>query len=177
VTAARRCSPRLLVDQLEATGGQIVEFWQAVDLDALGDPVTWVGPGPVPIWMDAARDFSEYWTHHQQICDALGRTGLRDPEYLGVGSALQVEVTGPGGGRWSCIRSPDRWVLQRRSHPRPAARLRLDPDIAWRLCTRGVTPETTAGHAHVDGDQRLASAALQIVSIIWTPPAAEASTS
>lgn len=119
MTAARPISPRLLVDQLSIIGSQVVEFWQTVDLDALGDPVTWAGPEPAPVWLDAARDFTEYWTHHQQICDALGRTGLNEPEYLGPvldtlmralphtlqgvmaseGTGVQVIVTGPGGAR------------------------------------------------------------------------------
>lgn len=188
VTAARRISPRMLVEQLSTTGNQIVRFWQTVDLDALGGPVSWAGPEPVPVWLDAARDFTEYWTHHQQICDALEQTGLNDPEYLGPvldtfmralphtlrgvtapeGTSIQVIVTGPSGGQWICTRAPDRWRLQSQPHPQPAARLELDADTAWRLCTRGITPEHAAEHAHIDGDHHLATAALQIVSIIWS---------
>jgi hypothetical protein len=52
-----------------------------VDPDALGEAVSWAGPGPAPTWLDAARDFSEYWTHHQQICDATGQPGLMSPGY------------------------------------------------------------------------------------------------
>jgi len=68
------------------------------------------------------------------------------------------------------IRSPGRWRLQRGPHPRPAARVGLDADTTWRLCTRGVSPEQAAGNARIDGDEHLATAALQIVSIIWAPP-------
>jgi len=50
------------------------------------------------------------------------------------------------------------------------ARAELDADTAWRLCTRGITPGQAAGHARIDGDQNLVAAALQIVSIIWSPP-------
>ena len=192
VIAARRISPRLLIEQLTIIGNQVVEFWQTVDPDALGARVSWAGPGPAPVWLDAARDFSEYWTHHQQICDATGRAGLTGPEYLGPvldtfmralphtlravtapeGTGIQVIVTGLGGGQWTCVRGPDRWRLQRQADPRPAARLELDADTAWRLCTRGITPERAAERARVDGDQHLAAAALQIVSIIWSPPPA-----
>jgi hypothetical protein len=42
------------------------------------------------------------------------------------------------------------------------------------LCTRGITPGQAAGRARIDGDQNLASTVLQIVSIIWSPPAPEA---
>jgi uncharacterized protein (TIGR03083 family) len=192
VTAARRISPRLLIEQLSTTANQIADFWQTVDPDVLGEPVSWAGPGPAPGWLDAAREFSEYWTHHQQICDATGSAGLTGPEYLGPvidtfmralphtlrnlaageGTAFQMTVTGPGGGQWTCIRGADRWRLQRQSHPHPAARVELDVDTAWRLCTRGVTPESAARLADIDGDKQLATAALQIVSIIWSPPPA-----
>jgi uncharacterized protein (TIGR03083 family) len=190
VAAARRISPRQLIDQLQVTGDQVAEFWQAVDPDALGEAVSWAGPGPAPAWLDAARDFSEYWTHHQQICDATGQPGLMSPGYAvpvidtfmralphtlrdvtaAVGTALQMTVTGPGAGEWACTRDADRWSLHHQPHPKPAARVELDTDTAWRLCTRGITPQHAAGHARIHGDQHLATAALQIVSIIWSPP-------
>jgi len=86
------------------------------------------------------------------------------------GTAVQVTVTGPGGGKWSCTRGPDRWGLQRQPHPQPAARVELDADTTWRLCTRGIAPGHAAEHARIDGDRHLATAALQIVAIIWSPP-------
>jgi uncharacterized protein (TIGR03083 family) len=190
VVTARRISPPLLIDLLSTVGEQIVRFWQTVDLDALGARVRWAGPGPCPFWLDTARDFSEYWTHHQQVCDATGRTGLTDPEYVGPvldtflralphtlrdvtapeGTVIEVLATGPGGGTWTCIRESERWKLQHQSFPAPNARIELSADTTWRLCTRGITPEQAAAHAHIRGDQDLATAALQIVSIMWTPP-------
>jgi uncharacterized protein (TIGR03083 family) len=190
VTAARRISPPLLIDLLSSAGDQSAEFWQTVDLGALGEAVSWAGPGPAPVWLDAAREFSEYWTHHQQICEATGQAGLAVPDYLGPvldtfmralphtlrhvtaadGTALQMTVTEPGGGQWACVRGPDRWRLQRQPHPHPAARVELDADTTWRLCTRGITPGQATASARIGGDEHLAAAALQIVSIVWSPP-------
>jgi hypothetical protein len=79
-------------------------------------------------------------------------------------------VTGPGGGTWTCARGPDRWRLHRQPHPRPTASLELDADTTWRLCTRGITPTQAAERARIHGDRHLATAALQVVSIIWSPP-------
>ncbi|GAA3746950.1 maleylpyruvate isomerase family mycothiol-dependent enzyme [Plantactinospora mayteni] len=191
VTAARRLSPPMLIELLSTFGDEIVRFWQTIDLDTLGGSVRWAGPEAAPYWLDVAREYTEYWTHQQQICDALSRPGLTDEHYLGPvvdtflralphtlretnaadDSSLQVVVTGPGGGTWTCVRGSDRWRLQRRPHSRPTATLALDADTTWRLCTRGITPEQAAEHARIDGDERLATAALQIVSIIWSPPA------
>ncbi|MFI7639562.1 maleylpyruvate isomerase family mycothiol-dependent enzyme [Nonomuraea sp. NPDC049400] len=194
VTAARRISPPMLIELLSAMGNQIVEFWQTVDLDTLGGPVRWAGPEPVPYWLDVAREYTEYWTHHQQICDATGRTGLTGPHYLGPvldtflralphtlrdvtapeGTTVQVNVTGPSGGVWTCTHGSDRWRLRPRAHQQPTVNLYLDVDTAWRLCTRGITPAQAVERTHIDGDRQLATAALQIVSIIWSPPKPEA---
>ncbi|MCI0690100.1 MAG: hypothetical protein L0Y54_23115, partial [Sporichthyaceae bacterium] len=66
-----------------------------------------------------------------------------------------------------------RWSLHRRACSHPNARLDFNADTAWRLCTRGISPDQAARHARIAGDQQLATAALQIVSIIWSPrPAA-----
>jgi uncharacterized protein (TIGR03083 family) len=190
VTATRRISPRLLTDLLSSVGEQVVAFWQTVHMDAPGEPVSWADPGPAPVWLDAARDFSEYWTHQQQICDATGRPGLTDPEFMApvldtflralphtlrdvdaaAGTAVRVTVTGPSGSQWTCVRDAERWRLDHPPVPRPAVSIELDPDTAWRLCTRGISPSRAADLAQIDGDARLALAALQIVSIIWTPP-------
>jgi len=64
---------------------------------------------------------------------------------------------------------PGRLETAARAHPRPTAQVELDQDTAWRLCTRGITPGQAA-----DGDRQLAAAALQIVSIIWSPPGSDA---
>jgi uncharacterized protein (TIGR03083 family) len=189
VTAARRMSPRLLADLLSQVGEQVVAFWQTVDVDAMGEPVSWADPGPAPVWLDAARDFSEYWTHEQQICDATSRHGRDDPGFLApvldtfmralpytlrdvdvpAGTAVLVTATGPCGGDWTCTRDAERWRLDAAPVPRPAASVEFDADTAWRLCTRGITPEQAAKRARIDGDAQLAAATLRIVSIIWTP--------
>ncbi len=137
VIATRNISPPMLIELLSTFGNQIVQFWQTIDLDILGGPVRWAGPDPHPYWLDVAREYTEYWTHQQQICNATGRIGLTAPYYLGPvidtflralphtlhditaapGTAVQVIVTGPGGGTWTCVRSPERWRLQHQPHP------------------------------------------------------------
>ncbi|MFI0373312.1 maleylpyruvate isomerase family mycothiol-dependent enzyme [Actinomadura sp. 1N219] len=184
VTDARRLSPILLVDLLSSVGDQVVEFWQTVDMDAVGGSVSWAGPDSHPVWLDAARDFSEYWTHHQQICDATGRPGLTEPRYLEPvldtfmralphtmrdipapeGTVVQMVITGFGG--WACVRGGERWELRRETGGTPDALIEIDSDKAWRLCTRGITPARAIERSRIEGDRALGEAALQIVSII-----------
>lgn len=61
----------------------------------------------------------------------------------------------------------DRWSLAEPDAERPTAVVHLDAETAWRLCTRGIHPETALSLAGIDGDHSLAEAACRIVSIIY----------
>jgi uncharacterized protein (TIGR03083 family) len=185
VLAAKRLSPPLLAGLLDWTGQRIARFWYEQDLDRLGEPVSWAGPGPAPVWLDAARDFSEYWLHRQQIRDALGLTddSPHDVRHLvfdtlvrglpyalsgrvaPAGTALVVTLTGPGGGDWTALSTPDAWRLTvGAADSQPAARAVLTGDTAWRLWTRGVEPD--GAPVSIEGDRSLAAAVLELISII-----------
>lgn len=74
-------SPRLLVDLLETTSPRVLDLWRTTDLDATGSRCRG-RPQPVPVWLDCARDFTEYWVHRQQVEEATGRTGDEDTTAL-----------------------------------------------------------------------------------------------
>jgi hypothetical protein len=46
------------------------------------------------------------------------------------------------------------------------ATLTVDQDVAWRLFTRGIAAAQARPSVSLDGDQRLAAAALDMVAII-----------
>jgi uncharacterized protein (TIGR03083 family) len=185
VRATRRISPPVLIDMLEVTTPQVLDLWRAVDLDATGEPVSWAGPDPAPVWLDCARDFTEYWVHQQQIRDATGRpapgepavvrtvldtflrampytlAGLRRP----AGSALTVVVGGPAGGRWSWRSDGERWWPSDQDHDHTTT-LEIAAELLWRLCVRMVEPGEAQERVTATGDHELVGAALRIVSII-----------
>jgi hypothetical protein len=154
VTAACRISPALLTDLLAVVGDQLLDFWHRVDIDAIREAT--VHPGLTqPEYLGPVLD-----TFLRALPHTLRNAAATD------GAALEFMVTGPAGGTWTCIRNHGRWKLDRRARPRPDARVELEADTTWRLCTRGLTPAQAASKAHTEGDERLAMAALQIVSII-----------
>jgi uncharacterized protein (TIGR03083 family) len=185
VRAARRVSPRLLLDLLDLTSPQVLALWRDIDLDAMTEPVTWAGPGPAPVWLDCARDFTEYWIHQQQIRDVTGRTDDSDPAVMHLvldtflrampqtlagydrpeGTTLDVAVTGAGGGQWSWQRQGGLWLPVDDADGSTLMTFR-DAEVLWRLCTRLIEPDEARRHVTVVGDQALADAALRIVSII-----------
>lgn len=189
VAAARGVSPRLLIDLLAHLGPQLDQLWSELNLASLGGDVSWVLPDqPAPVWLDVAREFTEFWVHQQQIRDAVAQPGAREPKVLGavvdtlvrslpralaatsagLGTAvtLTVEITQDIRITWTASKDDRGWRLERQTHPLPAAHIGMDADTFWRLTTRGLGPSDARSRSNLDGDSRLADAALQLISII-----------
>jgi uncharacterized protein (TIGR03083 family) len=185
VAAARCLSTRQLVELLTLTGGQVARMWQQQDLQADGTAVSWAGLDASPVWLDAAREFTEYWTHQQQVRDATSRPGLTGREFLApvletflralpftlrdadaaLGAQVQVTITGDAPMRWVATREGRGWWLDRGAAARPLALIEADGDTIWRLCTRGITPQAAWARVRVHGDLALAGQVLEMVSI------------
>lgn len=154
VRAARRISPRLLIEFLDVTGPQLAKLF--VSLDPRGPaffPVAWADELESENWFDIGREYTEQWHHQAQIRDAVGAPLLLDREWLhpvlalsmegfrrlfkelpsAQGTALVVHVTGDAGGTWSVVSGVEGWSVFDGEHPAPAARARCDGDTAWRL--------------------------------------------
>ncbi len=186
VEATRRLSPRLLCELLAFTDPAVVAYYRSLDLDALGEPVSWAGPQPAPVWLDVAREYTERWVHQQQIRDALQRPGLKEPRYVApvlaafvhglppalstvaapAGTRVRLVVSGPAGGVWLALRPGDAWVLGQDEEGTAAATVTLDQETAWRLFTKGITRDVALQHARLEGDRSLADRMLDTVSII-----------
>lgn len=186
VVTARRISPRVLCDLLALAGDTAARYFAGLDLTATGGVVWWAGPDPAPVWLDVAREYTERWVHQQQIRDAVGRPGLKDPRYLGPvleafvhalpralqsveapdGTAVRLVVTGEAGGRWVAVRDGERWALGEDTGQDAAATVTLDQDVAWRLWTRGITIDDARPPIRTEGDPELAARMLEMVSIM-----------
>ncbi|MCK7628244.1 maleylpyruvate isomerase family mycothiol-dependent enzyme [Streptomyces sp. RS10V-4] len=187
VDAYRRVSPAALTDTLDLIGGQAARFFEATNPDSPSLGVSWAGIDPAPMWLDSARDFTEFWTHRQQIRHAVGQATDPDLRFLSVvldtfmralphtlrevtapvGTQVQVAIDGPAGGTWTVTATRERWSLAKPDAESPAALVRLDAETAWRLCTRGIQPDAAVARALINGDRELAEAACQIVSIVY----------
>ncbi|MFF4276818.1 maleylpyruvate isomerase family mycothiol-dependent enzyme [Streptomyces sp. NPDC001536] len=180
-------SPADLIEALELAGTQVTRQFEGTDLDATGLGVSWAGADPAPKWLDVAREFTEYWTHRQQIRHAIGLDTDQESKALSTvldtfmralprtlrctpapaGTQLQVAIDEPAIGTWTVTATADRWSLAETPTGRPTASVRLDPETAWRLCTRSIDPGTALARARISGDRQLAEAACQIVSIVY----------
>jgi uncharacterized protein (TIGR03083 family) len=186
LTAAQRISPPLLVDLLRFVGEQTNAFFVSLNPFALGDPVSWAGPDPAPVWLDLTREYTERWHHQQHIRDALGKPGLKEPRFFAPildafvralphtyrdisapeGTLITLSIMGDLGGQWSIWQEGKRWVFYVGTEQTPAAKITIDQEHAWRLFTKGLGASQVCARTSLSGDEILGAQVFQMVSII-----------
>jgi hypothetical protein len=81
-------------------------------------------------------------------------------------ASVTLTITGDSGGRWSALREEGKWRLYAGAPEKPDSEVKIDQEIAWRLFTRGLSPDAAEEQVVVAGDRALGSAVLNMVSII-----------
>jgi uncharacterized protein (TIGR03083 family) len=192
-TAARRLSPRVLVDMLERADAELASLFAGLDPHGAAIfPVAWAGEERSENWFDVARDYTEKWHHTAQIFDAVGHPStiytprLMRPclatfmralpfAYRDVAApdatSLVVEITGAAGGRWQLVRSSCGWRLHSEggASGSVAATVTLDADTAWRLFTKRRTIDAARREfpdVVIEGDAKLGEPVLTMVSVM-----------
>jgi uncharacterized protein (TIGR03083 family) len=186
VTATRRLSPRVVCDLLRVSSPQVIAHFHSLDLSALGNPVSWAGPGPAPVWLDVAREYTERWHHQQQLREAVGAPGLTDPYYLkpvfetfvhalprayhdlpaSAGTCVMLTISGGAGQTWCVYRDEQRWQLAVGQPIRADSRVVVPQEIAWRLFTKGLTAPNALPHVTFEGDTHLGQRVLETLAVI-----------
>jgi uncharacterized protein (TIGR03083 family) len=176
IRAARRMSPRVLMQFLELTGPQVAELFSSLDPhEPAIFPVAWADEAESENWFDIGREYTEWWHHQAQIRQAVGAPALTDRKWLHPvlelsmkafcrtfknvrakpDTALTIHVTGSSGGTWSVVASTDGWSVFRGEKPHAAARARCDADTAWKLFFNALSEADARECIVTDGDASL----------------------
>jgi uncharacterized protein (TIGR03083 family) len=186
VEATRRLSRHLLLALLDFTGAQWVEYVRSVDPEALAGPIGWTGSAQDSMGLHLARELTEYWMHHQHICEAVGVISLKDAPYLQavlgtfihclprtyaqidapLDTLVKIVITGDGGGEWHLVREAQRWRLYMDTDLLPASTVTLNTDTAWRLFTKGIDPVLLDSRMQIEGEQSLGRVMREAVAIL-----------
>lgn len=187
VATLRRLSPRVICDLLAFSGPMLHAFFATWDVNALGGSVGWTGNDADPVWLDLAREYTEFWMHQMHIRDAVGQPNpLQEPRFFrpllatfmyGVpraytdteaadGTLVEIVITGAAGGTWHLVRDGGRWALYADTGLTPTSVVTLDGSTAWKLFTKGMTPAEAAPQVTISGDQALGCVLLNTVSIL-----------
>lgn len=188
VNAMKRISPAQIIRMMEDSNQRYVDYYAALDPFAPAIyGVAWAGEDESLNWFHIARDYTEKWHHQQQIREAVGKTeplmtqelyfpcistfmrGLphtyRDVE-AEEGTSIKIIVGGKAGGSWFLIKKSGKWTLEDVSETEPDASIELRPEVAWKLFTKGITPDIGFQESTIEGRESLATPLFSMISVI-----------
>jgi len=185
--ATKRLSPTVLIELLESTGKQYSAHLQTLDPfeDAIFS-VDWAGEETSLNWFHVAREYTEKFLHQQQIRNAVGKQALFTKElfhpfistfmyalphtYRNVsaqkGTIVTLVVKTEIGGKWSIIKTENNWEFIESFDTEPNATVKINPDDAWLLFSKGITPDEAKQKVQILGDEKLGEIALNIVAVM-----------
>ncbi len=185
--AAKRLSPNVLTDLLAITGTQYREHLQTLNpFDTAIFPVAWAGQAKSENWFHTAREYTEKFIHQQQIREAVGKQALFTKELFfpfidtfmfalphtyrnisaDTGTSITLKILTDIGGEWTIIKTAATWQLTKAENVSPVSTVSLHPGIAWKLFSKGITPEQAFDKIEISGNKKLAETALQMVSVM-----------
>ncbi len=187
VKATRRISPSLLIEFLDIADTALYMYFKTLPMDGPArTPVSWAGEIESPNWMDIAREYTEKWLHQQHIREAVGKPLLTKRRWLfpvvdtfmralpftyrnieaAKGTSITMHIEGEAGGDWCLLRQEGKWQLYSEAKPEASARVEMEQDLAWRLFTKGITPQLARARVRIEGNKWLGERILQMVSIM-----------
>jgi len=174
VNAMKRVSPMVLINLLEMTGQEYNNLMCALNpFDKALFSVAWAGETESYNWFHIAREYTEKYHHQQQTRLVLGKedelyhrkfyfpyldTSLRALPYhyrdvqAEDGKVIKLTVTGESGGDWFLFRQNTEWILVTGCEKEPDCTITIDPAIAWKLFTRGVSTEEAKKNISISGN-------------------------
>ena len=162
ITAAKRISPKLLIELLRMTNKEVAAYLTTIDPYATAlFSVAWAGEEQSANWFHWAREYTEKWHHQQQIRLAVGKekelyarewyhphleTSMRalSHHYRNFPGKkeelLTFHITGEAGGSWHLYHDGDKWI-QVENVTAGENIITIEAEIAWRLFTKGIKKE------------------------------------
>ena len=187
VAVYRRLSPPVLIGMLNMACQESASFHESLDPFApAAFAVSWAGEAESLNWFDTARELTERWHHQQQIRLASNRPGIMTPDLYHpvldcflrglpnlyrdvdapIGTAVLVDISGESGGQWFLSKGPGGWAFAARAAPETVSRVTIPQDLAWRLFTKGLDPESARAQVEIEGDRNLGEKILQLTAIV-----------
>jgi uncharacterized protein (TIGR03083 family) len=187
VKASKRMSPAVLIELLEITGKEYTTCIASLDpFQPAVFSVAWAGEERSLNWFHIAREYTEKWHHQQQIREAVSKPGIMTREfyyplmdtflqalphtyrnvYAEQDQAIEIIVTSEIGGSWYLLFGVSGWILTKAKPERIDSCVTIDPETAWKLCTKALSGYEAENRIKFAGNMLLGKPILSILSVM-----------
>lgn len=187
VKAAKRLSPRVIINLLKSSGKEYCEYLATLDPNAKADfSVAWAGENESKNWFHIAREYTEKWHHQQQIRYAVGdeQELLKEKWYLpyletsvralphhyrnvegSAGDLIKFTFLGKTNKSWYLIFT-DKWELLTSTNQTPNCEVRIKDKNAWKIFTRGIKKEEAMRESEIVGNKNLGDKIFDMIAVM-----------
>ena len=186
IQATERLSPNVLTHLYDHASRELANYVERLPLEGWARfGVSWAGETRSETWfhVHASSPKSGITVRRYETPSMPDRSRIRDgfrcARGRGAGSAsrlpwiaaapgrtIQLDVTGPSGGRWLLVRRETGWDLQAGAVPNPTATVTMSGETAWRLLFNALSPEEAEPMVHLSGDIALGRPILNARSVV-----------
>ena len=82
------------------------------------------------------------------------------------GTLLKFRINGAAGGEWFLLRKSQKWDLLLDVEEEPDSTVTIPQEIAWKLFSKGMSPETAEKQIEIEGDAWLGRKVLGMVAVM-----------
>jgi hypothetical protein len=83
------------------------------------------------------------------------------------GTLIEINVSSEAGGTWYLEKNQTGWDLNKENKGiDPYATITLNPDIAWKVFTKGLKPELAIEKSVLSGDDTLAKKMFNMIAVM-----------
>ena len=186
-SATKRLNPNVIITLLETTGKEYYEHLLTLNPSENAIfSVAWAGEETSLNWFHIAREYTEKFLHQQQIRHAVGKPGLLTKNLFypfihtfmqalphayknvkaGNDTIVTLIVNSEIGGQWNIIKKDNYWRFLNSFSAEPNAIIKINPDDAWLLFSKGMTQNEAKEKVQIIGDKELGEIALNIISVM-----------
>ncbi|SFT36119.1 Mycothiol maleylpyruvate isomerase N-terminal domain-containing protein [Algoriphagus locisalis] len=187
VTAAKRLSPKVIIDLLKLSGKEYCDFLATLNPDDKADfSVAWAGENESKNWFHIAREYTEKWHHQQQIRLALGeeKVLLKEKWYLpyldtsvralphhyrnveGTAKDLVKFTFFAATEKSWFLRYDNGWELFTSVNEIPTSEVKIRNEDAWKIFTKGMTREEAIASSEIIGNKRLGEKIFDMIAVM-----------
>lgn len=82
------------------------------------------------------------------------------------GTTVSLVVSTEIGGQWNIVKTKDGWILNKNVISSVDSKIIIDPNTAWKLFSKSLTPEQVIDKIEITGNRILGEQALKMVSVM-----------